>query len=274
MKQFILYALCAGVIVPVKAQPDRPLTRVNETSNQTLGAAPGGRNAFFLPGDIVVPYLLDGMGVSTRIALQNLDTGTVSVNVRFFKADGSDFAVPMAGADSQSSLNLNIPVGGTRIIETTGVAGVITAGWAYLNYPYDAKLSATTFVRYGGAAQPIDIPVPAANLLPLRSVVLFDNRNGFTTRVYAVNTLTSDLTITATWKGMNGETLGTANFSLRAMNSGFISVTDAFPDSAGQTGSVDVSCPGVGLAVHGRRIGPDGFYTFFPAMSSIDWLPQ
>src|ERR1700730_15479882 len=48
-------------------------------------------------------------------------------------------------------------------------------------YPYDAKLSATTFIRYGGAAQPIDISMPATNLLPLRSVVLFDNSKGFTT---------------------------------------------------------------------------------------------
>jgi hypothetical protein len=150
-----------------------------------------------------VPYVLDGNGVSTHIALQNLDTGTVTVNVSFFKQDGSDFAVPIAGADSQHTINVDVPTGGVALIETAGTAAATTGGWAYLNYPVSAKLSATTFIRFGGD-QPFDIPIPVANPLPLRSVVLFDNRAGFTTRVYVVNTVSSDLRLTATWKGPGG----------------------------------------------------------------------
>lgn len=272
MRALLFASLCSTCVL-VQGQDDRPLQRIASSEAVSGATKAAARSAFFLAGDVVIPYMLDGSGVTTRIVLQNLDTNRVTVTLNFSRFDGTSWQLATTGAAATSSLSVDVPAGGMRLIETTGASTSLLNGWVVALYDPNANVAMSSFIRFGQGNQAFDLPVGAANPLAARSLLHFDNRSGFTTRVYVVNALNKDLTLTSTWRGANGESLGTASYNVPAMGGGFASVTDAFPDSAGQIGTIDLSCTSYGLAVIARRIGPDGFYVFYPSVSSISWLP-
>ncbi len=86
-------------------------------------------------------HLGDGGGIRAVFLIGTDATDEVTVNLRFFKSDGSELSLRI-GNQTGASLNFAVPAGGTLRLVTAGDSDPIQTGWAqvFATEPVRAQL--------------------------------------------------------------------------------------------------------------------------------------
>src|SRR5207247_1535211 len=78
----------------------------------------------------VISHVADGARWKTTIVVVNTDSVPAQFTVNFWKDDGSPFIVTLADGRSVAQVSDAIPVGGSRTIETDGLASALSTSRA------------------------------------------------------------------------------------------------------------------------------------------------
>ncbi|HEY2932957.1 MAG TPA: PQQ-dependent sugar dehydrogenase [Acidobacteriota bacterium] len=98
----------------------------------------------------VFPQVADGGGYTTTFTIGNPNLNSSQGTLRFFQPDGSPWQVTLSGLGTASSFTLEIPAGGTRLVQTSGSASSAVVGSALLETSPPAGAVATFRSAAGG----------------------------------------------------------------------------------------------------------------------------
>src|SRR5207253_2340921 len=82
--------------------------------------------------DGAIPQIVDGRGWQTSIVLVNTGPKPASFSLKFIQPDGAPLSLAVAGTGSVTEVADAIPVGGSRVIGTSGQATDISQGWGQI----------------------------------------------------------------------------------------------------------------------------------------------
>ena len=104
-----------------------------------------------------------------------------------------------------------------------------------------------------------------------RFVLMYDNQNGSETGVALANpSATNTLAIAATVRNAAGQTIQTDTITLAPLARITFVMSQRYPATAGQQGSVYLFANPSGMAGLGLRFSPLGTFTSFPLLTSPD----
>src|SRR2546422_6871414 len=78
----------------------------------------------------IISHIANGARWKTTIVLVNTDSVPVQFTINFLKDDGTPLTVTLVDGRSLTQVVDAIPVGGSRTIETDGLASTLSTGWA------------------------------------------------------------------------------------------------------------------------------------------------
>src|SRR5690349_9391112 len=139
------------------------------------------------PGDRVVAQFVDGGGWKTSLFFANLESHPVSFQVLFFKDNGDDMFVSIAGLGSVRQVNVTLDTAGSTEFETTGFADFLSQGWALLSQTTSDTVGGMAVFRQHVFGRPDqEAVVPIVSQFDSHFVLLFDN-TAFTTGIAIAN---------------------------------------------------------------------------------------
>src|SRR5207237_4774134 len=87
-------------------------------------------------GDKTISHIADGAGWKTTIILVNTDSQPAPFTIRFRGDSGLALRLPLGADGRVTTLSGTIAPGGSRTLQTDGVAGTLATGWAELSTSY------------------------------------------------------------------------------------------------------------------------------------------
>lgn len=211
----------------------------------------------------------------TSITLVNFRPAAVSVPVNFYADGGAPLEVPVVGRGRVSSLNLDIPAGGTVTIATDqDSTDPLTTGFARITVPCP---SASECGDIGGSAvftqkvpgrPDFESVVPLLSSLAGKYVVPFDNTTGFATGIAIATPKfnaaeTADRTVRVVAKSEAGAVVFDQNVTMKANGHDFYDLATRFPQLAGARGTLEFSTQDF-VVVLGLRFNSTGAFTALP----------
>jgi hypothetical protein len=122
-----------------KPEDQRGVLELSSSSGQVFALGIRSNNGAFTsiealspqdPKTKVVSHIANGARWKTTIVLVNTDSGPAQFTVNFWKDDGTPLTVTLVDGRSLERVTDTIPVGGSRTIETDGLASTLSTGWA------------------------------------------------------------------------------------------------------------------------------------------------
>jgi hypothetical protein len=122
-----------------KPEDQRGVLEISSSSGQIFALGIRGNNGAFTsiealspqdPKTKVISHIANGARWKTTIVLVNTDAVPAQFTLNFWKDDGSPFTVTLVDGRSLAQVTDTIPVGGSRTIETDGLASALGTGWA------------------------------------------------------------------------------------------------------------------------------------------------
>jgi hypothetical protein len=239
----------AFVLANPSNQPgdQRGVLEISSSGGQIYALGIRGNNGAFTsiealspqpPQTKVISHIANGARWKTTIVLVNTDTVPVQFTVNFWRDDGSPFTVTLVDGRSLAQVTDAIPVGGSRTIETNGLAPGLSTGWAEVLS--SQSISGTAIFRDQALAQEAAVPLLTSGgtrlLLPYdRSLDL---------GVALANASPSqDASITRILRNEQGQTISTDTVSAgRRSHTAFVQgIGSARPED--QRGVVEFSSP-------------------------------
>jgi hypothetical protein len=241
--------------------------------SQITGLAQARKNITVSPSDNVITHVADGGQWSTSITLVNLSNFTASFTLHFYGDDGSPLALPFVGGSGfpTSTLSGTLPVNGSRTFQTTGAPGPTVQGWAQLDSNEDVGGFAV-FKSHLAGQKDSEAVVPIGSRFDARSVLVFDNTNGYVIGVALVNPSTFDIaTVILTFRDENGNQFDQDSFLMDPLTHDAFSLAQAYPQTIGRKGTVEISTTSVTFSALGLRFSPAGPFTSFHTLSAAAW---
>jgi hypothetical protein len=206
----------------------------------------GGTNQIF-------SHVADGGNWRTSVILANTDTVPAVFTLRFWTENGSPWFVPLGVDGFQTQLTGVIPVGGTRTIQTDGIAGVLSVGWADL-VTTNSIGGTAVFAELERGLPDSEAAVPGTALQTQSFLLPFDNSAGTGTGVAIANPdPTQSAQVTVVFRDDSGRQTSSAG-PYNIPPRGHISFV--LPAAAGIEGVAEftstVNIVGLGIRGHGR----------------------
>ncbi len=209
-----------------------------------------------------VSQIADGGDWATTIVLVNPGNQPAPFSIIFRQANGTPLSMPLAGMGSVSDYSDIIPPGGMRMLESEGGTGTLRSGWAELisKGTVGGTVIFAQRTRQGLNSEGTVQLVPS---LGERSVMPFDNSEGYLTAVALLNENPSDIVgYTATVRDENGTVLATESLGLAERRRETYFLADRFPVTRDRRGTIEFS--GARISVLGLRFNPLGAFTSMP----------
>ncbi len=213
----------------------------------TLTVASGG------PITQIISHIADGARWKTTIILLNLDSVAAPFTLNFWRDDGTAMF---------ATVNDTIPTGGSRTIETGGIAGALSTGWAEIISTQ--AIGGTAIFRDQNLAQ--EAAVPLLSGAAARLLLPFDT-GGLSLGVALANpSLTQDIVVTRTLRNGQGQVITSDSLALaRHGHTAFVlSNPSAKPED--QRGVLELSSNAGPVFALGIR-GNNGAFTSIEALS-------
>lgn len=184
-----------------------------------------------------------------------------------------------------ASIDYSIPPRGTFTAETTGVASIVSTGFAII-IPDDAttdEIGGSAIFRYAvPGVIALEAAVSFSNLLQKKHTLFFDHRNGYASGLALVNpSPTSSMTVLLDFFRNDGSWLMSTSISMSSLGHTSFMLTDEFPQLIGEVGSVEITGQAgtgdtqTGVMVLGLRANPTGpFTTLFPMIPLFEFLNE
>lgn len=258
----LIFALMALAAIPAFSQQ---LSVPNLRPTQSGRAKPQLLSAVGI-GNEIITHIADGGSWKTSITLINLSQAkTATYTLKFYGDSGAAKSFPFEGVGNASTLTGTLPAGGSTVIKTTGTGAATTQGWAQFDFfsTTDSVGGWAVFTNGNGN----EAAVPFESDLDENPILSFDNTNGYGMGVALVNSDSSPVTITATFKDGSGSILGVRQLTMDPMTHTSFIFADQWPFTAGRQGMVYFQCSDMfganafGVAVLGLRFTPKGAFT-------------
>ena len=214
-----------------------------------------------VPGSsATIAQIADGAGWQTSIILVNRGSAPAPFSVTFTQPDGTPWALPVTLADG-AVLTDPIPVGGSRTIETSGLATVLSQGWGQV--VTSGSIAGTTILRQTlSTGHDSDAAVPLSLIKLRRFVLPFDNTQGFVTTVALANQDASQATVVSViLRDQDGKLLGNGAINLDPLAQSAFELPSQFPVTANAQGVAEFSSVNVDILALGLRVNPLGSFT-------------
>ena len=233
----------------------------------------GGRiepKVVVFPGDRVISQFVEGGGWSTSVFFVNLENHPVSFQVLFFRDDGNDLFVPVAGLGLVRQVNITLDTAGSTEFETTGVTGSLKQGWALVSQTTEDTVGGMAVFRQHVFGRPDqEAVVPIVSQFDSHFVLLFDN-TAFITGIAIANPTLSFVDIPVTIRNQAGQIIDQRTISLGSYNHTAFSLPDTWQSTAGRRGTIEFETSGFGVAALGLRFNGAAF-TSFNVLENINW---
>lgn len=223
-----------------------------------------------------VPQFVTGGGWATTITLINFRSTAVTVPVKFYLDGGAALEVPILGLGNRSSVDVNLPAGGSATIATDpAAAGNVRVGFARMTVPCTSPTACgeiggfAVFTQRVAGRPDFEAVVPMASSLAGKYVISMDNTAGFATGVAVAAptysaTETGNRTVVMTVKDENGNVLHTENLDLKANGHTSFSIKTRVPALADKRGTIEFTTSAF-VSVLGLRFQDQGSFTSTPA---------
>lgn len=221
----------------------------------------------------VLSHIAAGGGWSTVITLINTLSAAVPVTVTLHNDDGSALTLPVTttqqGASqttATSSVNATINPNTTLLISMGNQNAPLVWGWADVDSTGPVGGFAI-FRSTPPTGSPSEGTVPLQTQFSSSFTLPYDNTAGFAMGVALANLSTSSANITATIWDVNGNKLGTENFTVAGSGHTAFTLPSQWALTAGQQGIVQFqSAASGGITGIGLRFSPFGTFTSVPTM--------
>jgi len=219
-------------------------------------------------GNGVIAQLVDGDGWKTLITLVNLDNSTATYTLRFYADNGSALAVATS-LGTVSSFTGALPPLGSQLIETAGLQGPLTQGWALVET--SGTIGGTAVFRRVAAGQPsYEASEPIDTHQDNRFAFPFDHVTD-ATGLAIVNPQGSAVSIFITFRDEFGNAFASDNFLIPPLAHIAVTLTSNYPQTIGRRGSFEISTGGLWVNVLGLRFGPSGVFSSVTPLVSWKW---
>jgi YVTN family beta-propeller protein len=207
-----------------------------------------------------IAQIADGAGWQTSIILVNTGSAPAPFSLTLMQPDGTPWNLPITLADG-AVLTDPIPVGGSRIIETSGVATVLSQGWGQV--ATSGSIAGIAIFRQTlSTGHDSEAAVPLISAKMQRFIVPFDNTQGFVTAVALANQNASQATtISVTLRDQDGKLLGNGSIDLEPLARSAFVLPSQFPITANTQGVVAFFAANVDISALGLRVNPQGSFT-------------
>jgi len=226
-------------------------------------------------GDAVIPLVVDGDGVRTRIEFTNVDTQPAQLTLVFGDGYGGGTQFQVAGLGLLNTVNAAILPKGSYEIVTSGV-GSGNVGWALFMATGGRLVAQVTIEQQDSNGVWQSSTTVAANFFANRVSLPFDDRRGWDTQIVVVNCnpYTAAM-ISMAVRDSSGNVVFTGQYRMDPLNMGVINNLRDVLGSVASSGTIEfaISSASQGgiavLAVHNNDSG--AFETVAPQMVA-DWL--
>lgn len=217
--------------------------------------------------DKVIPQFVFGGGWNTSVTLVNLGLDFLTMRGDFYTSEGQPMIVPIAGRGRVQAMELRIPVGGTLTFETEEGDLTTQQGWMLLDIPAGARLTGLAVFRRRVPGRPeSEAVVPLCKAMNMRTVVAYDNLQGFNTGVAVVNpSRTTTANIAVIVRDQEGNRLFVGRFTLPPLNHTAFVAAEEFTQSKERRGILEFIADTGEVAALGLRFNPSGTFTSFHA---------
>ena len=216
----------------------------------------------------VLSHIAAGAGWTTVATLVNTSTAAVPLTVAFHNDDGSALSLPVTitnqGATqttTSASVSATINPNATLLISIGDVSAPLAWGWSDVDGT--GPLGGYAIFRYTPqTGSPSEGTVPLQTQFPSSFTLPYDNTAGFSMGVALANLSTSTANITATMWDVNGNQLGTENFTVAGSGHTAFTLPQQWALTAGQQGIIQFQSNATGgIAGLGLRFSPFGTFT-------------
>ena len=201
----------------------------------------------------VFSHIADGGNWKTSIILVNTDNVPAVFTLRFWNENGVPWTLPLGPDGFQTQITGTIPVGGMRTIQTDGLAGNVTVGWAEL-ITSNAIGGTAVFAEQERGLPDSEAAVIATSLRSKSFFLAFDNSAGSGTGVAIANPdPTQSAQVSVAFRDPSGRRTGGSgpyNVPPRGHVSFVIPAFAGLEGVAEFTSNIDVV--GLGIRGHGR----------------------
>lgn len=207
-----------------------------------------------------IAQVADGAGWQTSIILVNTGSAPAPFSVTFTQPGGIPWSLPVTLADG-ALLTDAIPAGGSRIIETSGLATVLSQGWGQV--VTSGSIAGTTILRQTlNTGQDTETAVPLSLIKMRRFVLPFNNTQGFVTAVAVANQDASQATVVSViLRDLDGKLLGDGAINLGPLAQSAFVLPTQFPVTANVQGLAECSAANADISALGLRVNPQGSFT-------------
>ena len=231
----------------------------------TIGDSPDGATVpvtlRVVSNDLIVPEVVDGGSWNTVITLVNTDAVPAAFTVKFWQQNGTAMSVSLDGIGTVSSYSDKIPVGGTRILNTTGLGSTVSTGWAQVLI--QNSVGGTAILRQLGTSGNSEVAIPIAALTGKSFTLPFDNGAGFETGLALINTGSSDSTIAVGVCDEDGNQIASDLITLPAHGSQAFFLRDKYPQLSNRRGEVKYHSSKADISAAALQFSPGGAFTWF-----------
>jgi hypothetical protein len=238
------------------------------TRSQTLKP-----NVVVLPGDTIIPQVVDGSGWRTTFKFVNLNNYPVMFRLLFFADNGTDLNLPIVGVGTVISLTITLPTAGSIDIETSGASAGLSQGWAYMlqQSASDSIGGFAIFSQHVPGFPDQEAAVPIVNQFDNHFVLIYDN-TAFATGIAIANAspLTS-VVIPVNIRDLNGNIIDSKTISLGPDQHAAFVLSSQWPSTAGRQGIIEFLVSGLGVGALGLGFNGSAF-TSFPILSNYNWI--
>ncbi|MCC6389413.1 MAG: hypothetical protein IT167_02325, partial [Bryobacterales bacterium] len=211
----------------------------------------------------IISQIADGSAWKTTITLVNLDTVPAPFTLRFWRQNGSNLPIPLAGGGSADSVDGTIPAGGVRVIETLGGTTDLVQGWAELTTT--RNIGGLAVFRQRVTGRPDQEAAVTLTTTSNKFVLPFDNTDNFVTSMALVNvSATLGTTINVVIRDESGQQIGTDTISLSGRGHTAFTLPGRFASSVNRRGTTEFTSTGTQITGLGLRFNPGGAFTSFP----------
>jgi hypothetical protein len=252
-----------------RPEDQRGVLEISSTTGQIFALGIRGNNGAFTsiealspqdPRTKVISHIANGARWKTTIVLVNTDSVPLQFTVNFLKDDGTPLTVTLVDGRSLTQVVDAIPVGGSRTIETDGMASTLSTGWAEVLSAQ--SIGGTAIFRDQTLRQEAAVPLLSSG--GTRLLLPFDR--GLDLGVALANaSLTQDAGITRTLRNEQGQMISADSVSApRRSHTAFV-LTNPSARPEDQRGVVEFTS-GVEFFSLGIR-GNSGVFTSIRALS-------
>jgi hypothetical protein len=222
------------------------------------------------PGDRVISQFVDGDGWTTSVFFVNLENHAVNFDVLFFKDNGDDMFVSVAGLGVTRQVSITLDTAGSIEFETSGFGAGLQQGWALLSQSTsDTVGGMAVFRHHVFGRQDQEAVVPIVSQFDSHFVLLFDN-TVYATGVAIANPTLSYVDIPVNIRNQAGQIIDQRIISLGPYGHVAFSLSDTWPSTAGRRGAIEFQTSGYGVAALGLRYNGSAF-TSFNVLENLNW---